>query len=267
MAESKTIDTADKAFAAASTDAARKPPTESTAKPMAKSTKAKAKAKATAAKPAPAKPATATPAAKAAARPVTAKPKTAAKRTTGRKTKPHTVKPQTKSASARRAAVQKGSNIMNDTVKKMTDTATKMSTETKARVETMVADTAQRTREAMERSSETAGELVAFSKGNVEAIVESTKIAAEGVKSMGEDAVAFGRRSVEDATAAVKQIAAAKNPAEAMQLHGDYARSAFDALVAQASKSSETMLKLVGESFQPIANRYAVAASKVKVAA
>ncbi len=156
---------------------------------------------------------------------------------------------------------------MTDPVKKLTATAKKVSDDTKARVETLVADTSAKTREAMEKSVKAAEEVTAFSKGNVEAIVASGKITAKGLKSIGEDTMEFSRKSFEDATSTAKKFAAIKTPAELFQLHGDYVRSSFDTMVAQASKNSEALIKLAGESFQPISNRFAEAATKIKTAA
>ena len=74
-------------------------------------------------------------------------------------------------------------------------------------------------------------------------------------------------RSHESATAALKTLSSVKSPTDFLKLHSDYMRSAFDAMVAETSKNTESMLKLAGEITQPISNRVAVAAEKIKVAA
>ena len=91
-----------------------------------------------------------------------------------------------------------------------------------------------------------------FGKGNIEAIVESSKIAAKGVEAMGQDAAEFGRRQFESATAALKSMSAVKSPTDFFKLQSDFIRSSFDSMVAQTSKNTETMLKLAGEVAQPI---------------
>lgn len=120
---------------------------------------------------------------------------------------------------------------------------------------------------AMEKGQKMFDEMNSFSKGNIEAIVESTKIAAKGFESLGQDAVAYAKKSFEEATAAAKTLASVKSPTEFMKLQSDYVRSAFDMMVAETSRSTETMLKLAGEVAQPISNRVAIAAEKVKIAA
>jgi len=133
--------------------------------------------------------------------------------------------------------------------------------------ETATADFQQRSQEAMGKGKQMVEEFGSFAKGNVEAVVESTGIYARGLESFGQDAAAFTKRSYEDATAAMKAMAAAKSPAELMKLHSDYTRAAFDAMVAETSRSTEKMVKLVGEAVQPISNRVSMAADRAKLGA
>lgn len=124
-----------------------------------------------------------------------------------------------------------------------------------------------RTNGTVARSKVLVTELNDFGKGNVEAIVESGKIAAKGFEQLGQDAADYTRKSFEQTTAAFKDMAAVTSPTELLTLHSDYVRSAFDAMVAQTSRSTEAMLKLAGEIAQPLSNRLAVAVDKVKLAA
>ncbi len=115
-----------------------------------------------------------------------------------------------------------------------------------------------------EKSAKFMEELTELTKGNVEAIVASGKIAAKGAETMGADAAAYSKKSLETATGAMKSMAAVKSPTELFQLQGELAKSSFDAMVAETSKMTETMVKLAGEMFQPISSRLAVTAEKIK---
>ncbi|RDE07282.1 phasin family protein [Sphingomonas aracearum] len=106
-----------------------------------------------------------------------------------------------------------------------------------------------------------------FSKGNLEAVVESGQIAVRGIQALGQEAADYTKRSFEANVAAMKQIATVKSPTELFKMQGDFVRASFDSLVAETSKNTETVLKLAGEIAQPISNRMAMAAEKVKVAA
>ena len=57
-----------------------------------------------------------------------------------------------------------------------------------------------------------------------------------------------------------------KTPNEFMQLQSDFAKTQFDAAVAEMSKLSETLVKLAGEVFEPMQNRMALATDKMKSA-
>lgn len=153
-------------------------------------------------------------------------------------------------------AAIKDTETMNDTVKKAT-----------AKAETLFADFNDRAKAAMEKSTKAFDEMNEFAKGNVEAVVESSKIAAKGFESFGQDAAEYSRKSFETATQAMKSFAGAKSPTDFFKLQSDYLRSAFDSMVAETSKNTEAMIKLAGDVAQPLSNRAAVAAEKIKVAA
>ena len=120
---------------------------------------------------------------------------------------------------------------------------------------------------AFEKTSAYASEYGEFTKGNLEAVVESSKILAAGLQDMGKTYVAEGKSAVETITADVKEIAGVKTPADFFKLQGEMMRRNFDAAVATTSKHSEAMVKLAGDAFAPISTRVSLAVEKVKQAA
>ena len=159
-------------------------------------------------------------------------------------------------APAAPAAAARKEIQMEDTMKK-----------TAANAQALFADFGDRATAAFEKGTKLFDELNDFAKGNVEALTESSKIATKGFESFGQDAADYSRKSFEGATAAMKQVATVKSPTELFKLQSDYARTAFDSLVAQTSKNAEALLKLTGEVAQPLSNRAAVAAEKIKIGA
>jgi phasin family protein len=244
------MDSAEKAFEAATLETAAKP-VAAPAAPAAAATPAVAKPAAAPVKTKAVK-AKAKPAAKKAAAPKAAAKKVAPKKATVKKIAP-------KAAPKPVAATSKGFKTMNDTVKKFAD-------EAKTRVEALTADFNDRAKEAMSKSSKLAEEAVEFNKANVEALVESGKIAAKGMETLGQEGVAFARKSFEDTTAALKGYTAVKSPTEFFKLYAENSKKAFDAAVAQTSKTSELVVKLTNDSFAPISNRVSVITSKMKAA-
>ncbi len=119
----------------------------------------------------------------------------------------------------------------------------------------------------IERAPKMVQDMAELNKGNVEALVESGRIAAKGMEAMGRHAAELARTRFEGATAAFTRLAAVKSPTEFMQLQGELARTALDQLVADTSHSTETVMKFAGEVVQPISNRYAIVADRMKSAA
>jgi phasin family protein len=127
-------------------------------------------------------------------------------------------------------------------------------------------DLSERGKAAFEKGSKVAEELTDITKGNVEAIVASSRAAAKGAETLLQSAGDYSRRSFEQASSAVKTLTAAKTPVEFFQLQNDFAKSHFDQFVAEASKFSENFVKLTGDVVQPLSSRFAVAADKIKAA-
>ncbi|TGX55056.1 phasin family protein [Sphingomonas gei] len=158
-----------------------------------------------------------------------------------------------------------------DTIVKETSTmATNFENNTAAaanKAQALFGDWNDRTKTAVEKSTKLVEEANEFAKGNLEAVVESSRIAAKGFETLGQDAAEYGRKTFESATAAMKTLATVKSPTEFFKLQSDFVRGAFDAYVAEASKNTEAVLKLAGDAAQPISGRFAVAAEKVKTTA
>ena len=130
-----------------------------------------------------------------------------------------------------------------------------------------ISDAQSKAKAAFDKSAALAAEMTEFAKGNVEAVVESTKVYAAGVQDLGKNYVAEAKSAYETLTADIKELAAVKSPAELFQLQGKLARRNFDAMVAYSSKSTEAVTKLANEAFAPISGRISLAASKISKAA
>jgi phasin family protein len=124
-----------------------------------------------------------------------------------------------------------------------------------------------RTKAAFEKSTELATEMTEFSKGNVEAFVESGKVLAGGMQDLGKTYVDEAKTAYEAMTADMKEMASVKSPTELLQLQAKLARRNFDTMFAFGSKNGEAMMKLVNEAFAPLSGRMSVAAEKVSKAA
>lgn len=179
---------------------------------------------------------------------------------------PQPAKPASKPVRAARRAVRS----INSGVKTMANTTHKAAETGQIAAEQFRAafgDINERTKTAVEKSAKIVEELADLTRGNVEALVASSKVAAKGVEILAQDAADYGRKSFEGASAAFKSFAEVKTAADFLKLQSDYARSAFDAAVAETARLSETVLKLANDVAEPINSRYAVAAQRVKTLA
>lgn len=173
--------------------------------------------------------------------------------------------PKTETTAASPAAPTQEEPTMDTTT--FTNAAADTTAQIEGKAKAVFGDLNDRAKGAMEKGSKMIEELNAFGKGNVEAIVESSKIAARGFETIGQEAADYSRKSFESVAAATRTMASVKSPTELMKLQSDFMRQMFDSMVAETSKNTETMLKLAGEVAQPISSRMALAAEKMKVAA
>ena len=256
--ESKIDAAAEKAYAEAAANKVEAPKTEAAAPVV------------PAAAPAPVKKvaATAAPKTTAAKKPVAKK--VAAKKPVARKAAakvaPKTVKvaakaPATKTVTAK--ATERATELKDTIMTKAKTTAADYT----AQVKEGLATAQERAKAAYDKGAELAAEVGEFSKGNLEAVVESGKILAAGVQTIAKTQFDDAKAAVEVMTADVKEMASVKSPTDFVQLQGKLASRNFDAAVAQLSKTTEAWVKLANDSFAPISSRAAVAMEKVRKAA
>ena len=165
---------------------------------------------------------------------------------------------------ARKTAAAKPVPSFKDTIMAKTQNVTEDFT---AKVKEAMSEAQDRAKQAFEKSQALAGEAGEFTKGNVEALVESGKVLAAGVQDLGKDYVTEAKSVFETIQADFKELTAVKNPADFFKLQGEILRRNFDAAVATGSKNSEKMVKIANEAFAPIQNRVSLAIEKVKQAA
>ena len=276
MADTPISDAAEKAYAAASEKTVD-------AKPVTDAVSAKSEAPVTAkaepvvAKPAAAKPAVAKPAAKApvkrAAKPaktVKAAVKTAPKPIVAAKAKPIVAKTKT----ARKVAVKVVKPVskpatfiskLKDTT--MATTVKKTTEDFSSKIQGAMHDAQARAKTTFEKSQLAMGEMNSFSKGNLEAMVETGKVLASGMQTIGKNYVEEVKSAISTLQSDAKELTSVKSPKEFVELQSKLMRKYFDGVVAYNSKSAETALKLANEAFQPISSRVSLAVEKVRKAA
>lgn len=165
------------------------------------------------------------------------------------------------------SAFTKGAKTMTETIDKSIDQTREATSQAAEQLRTAAAQTSEQSKAALERGARVAEEMADLTRGNIEALVASSKTAAKYVEALTQGAADYNRRSFEQASATLRSFAEVKSPTDMFRVQSDFARSAFDQLVAESARVSETMVKMTGDVVEPITSRYSVAAERLKAVA
>ncbi|MFV3075152.1 phasin family protein [Niveispirillum fermenti] len=98
-------------------------------------------------------------------------------------------------------------------------------------------------------------DVVGFQKDNVEAFVASSQILTKGLEALSKEIAAFTQAQYEQSVATTKALFAVKSVKELVDLQTEFAKTSFDAFVAEATKVSETGFKVANEAAEPLTAR------------
>lgn len=121
-------------------------------------------------------------------------------------------------------------------------------------------------KDAVEKSMTAMNDLNAQSKQNLEALVASTTAATKGAETLGSQAIAFSKKSLETNVAAARALTSARSVQEAVELQTSWAKSALETYLAELNKASETVAASVKESLTPLNARVTAAVEKFQAA-
>ena len=74
---------------------------------------------------------------------------------------------------------------------------------------------------------------------------------SKGAQAIAVEATDYSKKSVEAGTAALEKLLAAKSLEKAIEIQTDYAKTAYEGFVAQATKMSELYADLAKETYKP----------------
>ena len=100
-------------------------------------------------------------------------------------------------------------------------------------------------------------------KDGFDASVRSFGEVSKGFQAIAAIVVDYSKKSFEDSTRAFEQLAGAKSFEQAWEIESQYAKKAFDAYVAQASKIGEMYVDLARTAYRPVEQVVAKTARKV----
>jgi phasin family protein len=123
-------------------------------------------------------------------------------------------------------------------------------------------DTQIKMKEGMEKAMKNAEEFVAFSQGNVEAMIKSSQIWATGMQDLSKHIASAAQASMEEGMSTFKALSSVKSLKDAFDLQANYARAALEKTMAESGKLTDASFKLTEQALAPLTARMNVAVEK-----
>jgi phasin family protein len=124
-------------------------------------------------------------------------------------------------------------------------------------------ETQAKVKQGMEKAMRTAEELVAFSQGNVEAMVKSGQVWAAGVQDISKQMAATAQASFEETVSTFKALSSVKSLKDAIELQASFARSTMEKTLAESGRLTDASVKLTEQTLAPLTARVSLAVEKL----
>src|SRR5262245_24209252 len=102
-----------------------------------------------------------------------------------------------------------------------------------------------------------------MSKDNVDATMKSFGALSKATQAIATEFADYTKKSFEDGTKVMEKLLGAKSLDKAMEIQTDYAKTAYEGFVAQATKMGELYADLAKETYKPFES-YMAKATPVK---
>lgn len=110
-------------------------------------------------------------------------------------------------------------------------------------------------RENIDRSMAALSEASAFGKQNVEAWLASAAAAQKGFEALSARTVAFQKAALENHVAVAKTLMGSKSVQEYVEKQNQYAKTSFEAYVAEITSMSDLVAGVAKDALAPINDR------------
>jgi phasin family protein len=127
-----------------------------------------------------------------------------------------------------------------------------MTAKTKTGAERATKNGADAMQAGFEKAAQGYGQFVAFGKDITEAWLKSAGIAGKGIETIHSEFHAYSRDAIEGGVTATKAVLASKNVQEAIEIHSDFAKSAFETYVQQMTKLTDIAMNVAKEASEPL---------------
>lgn len=106
-------------------------------------------------------------------------------------------------------------------------------------------------------------EMVAFTKGNMEALTASGEAAKKGFETLSKAVAETAKANVAHAQDTFKTLSAVKTPKEFFEVQTNAFKASYDKFVGDMSKFSELYMKVAGDVVEPVSSRASVVMEKI----
>jgi len=97
------------------------------------------------------------------------------------------------------------------------------------------------------------------SKENIDLAMKSVSNVSKSAQAIAAEIADYSKKSFEDSTALVEKLFGTKSFEKAIEVQTEYAKAAYEGLVAETSKLGEMYSALAKETFKPFENLMAKA--------
>jgi hypothetical protein len=90
------------------------------------------------------------------------------------------------------------------------------------------------------------------SQEGFDAVVRAYGEANKGLQAFAAEVADYSKKALEDATSAFQQLVTAKSAEQAFEIQSQYAKKAYDAYLAEASKLGAMWVDLARDAYKPV---------------
>jgi phasin family protein len=101
-----------------------------------------------------------------------------------------------------------------------------------------------------------------FSKQQMDAMSAVASTVTKGLQELAAESTDYSKKAFAANTEVVEKLLGAKSVETAIQIQTDFAKTAYEGFVAQASKINEIFVKLVTEAFKPVETAFSAIQAK-----
>lgn len=106
-------------------------------------------------------------------------------------------------------------------------------------------------------------EFQKFSKHQIETVTTVTSTVTKGLQEIASESTDYSKKAFAASSAVMEKLLGAKTVESAIQIQTEFAKSAYEGFVAQATKINDIYVKLAGEAFKPVETAFAAVKAKV----